>query len=392
MPSDLLFFFGGDDLNFVGSESEKVESVSDCGTNAVAVLANAASKHEQVDAAEEGNIRPDYFADRCGEGVQRENGARIVGASAFFENLHIAFATGVGVQAAAVIDEVFHLVGTKFFRAKEIEKDAGVEIARACAHRNATGRGKAHGGVDGNAIAKRTETCSVAKVGEDGAFGQLRAEVMDEGLVREAVEPIATHAFVAVALRKRKMRSHFRHGLVKDVVKTGELRGRGKDGLGGSDKGEGLRDVHRGKMHGGAKLGEDLRRDALMGDEPRTAMDDAMAYGYRRVLNMLADCFGDYIKGMAWRLVDTCALYERFPSGRTDLQSPVAMANAVGTAGEQGFFIVSAARIEAKFQGRRAAVQNKDQIIFLRQFADHFRYSGHFQLRISSLSMPSACA
>jgi hypothetical protein len=49
------------------------------------------------------------------------------------------------------------------------------------------------------------------------------------------------------------MRRHFRHGVVKYIIKTGELRGFRKDRLRGSDEGQRMRDMKRRKVGGGAK-------------------------------------------------------------------------------------------------------------------------------------------
>ena len=50
-------------------------------------------------------------------------------------------------------------------------------------------------------IVKSAETCSVAKMRENGSFGQLRAEVMNERFIGEAMETIASNTRVEVALR-----------------------------------------------------------------------------------------------------------------------------------------------------------------------------------------------
>jgi hypothetical protein len=101
-----------------------------------------------------------------------------------------------------MIDQIFNLVGAELLRAKKIDKDPGIEISGACAHRDSTGRGEAHCGVDRYPIAKSAETCSIAEMREDGSFGKLRAEVMNERLVRETMETIASNTRVEVALRE----------------------------------------------------------------------------------------------------------------------------------------------------------------------------------------------
>lgn len=200
---DLLFFLCGDDLNFVCSEAEKFEAACNRGTNIVAVLSDPAREYEKVDAAEQSNVGTDYLAYGKGEHIQRKLGVWIVGAGAIFQRLHIAFASGECEEAALMVDQIFNLVGAESLRAKKIDKDTRIEISGACAHRDATGRAEAHGGVDRYPVAKSAETCSIAEMREDGSFGKLRAEVMNERLVREAVETIASNSRVEVALRER---------------------------------------------------------------------------------------------------------------------------------------------------------------------------------------------
>ncbi len=137
---------------------------------------------------------------------------------------------------------------------KKIDKDARIEIAGARAHGNSAGGSEAHGGVDRYSVAKSAETRSVAEMREDGSLGKLRAEVMDERFVGEAVETVAPNTRVEVALRKWQMRCNFGHGPVKCIVEAGELRCCGKDRLRGSDQRERLRDVQRREVCGGAKF------------------------------------------------------------------------------------------------------------------------------------------
>ena len=150
-------------------------------------------------------------------------GLWVIGAGAFFKRLHIALAGGESEKAALMIEQVFQLSAASFSLRKKIEDDAGVEVAGACAHGNAARGSEAHGGVDRYPVTKRTETRSVTQMREDGSFGKLCAEMMHQRLVRNTVETIAANACVEVALRERKMRSDFRHRLMKSVVEAGKL-------------------------------------------------------------------------------------------------------------------------------------------------------------------------
>ena len=230
---------------------------------------------------------------------------RIVRAGALFQRLHIALAGRESEEAALMIEQIFKLVGAELLIAHKVEEDARIEIAGARAHRNAAGGSEAHGGVDRYSVAKSAEAGSVAEMREDGSFGKLRAEMMHQRLVGETVETIASNPCVEIALRERQMRCHFRHGLVKSIVETGEVRRRRKDRLRGSDERQRLRDVQRREMCGGAELVQNLRGDELVRAEVRAAVHDAMSHSHRRGVNMLPDCRSKSGEGIALRFVNT---------------------------------------------------------------------------------------
>ena len=117
MAGDLLLFLRGDNLDFVGSEAEERETIGDGGTNVVAMLTNAAGEDEQIDATEKGCVSADYFADGSGEDVERQDGGRVVGTSAFLESFYVTLAIRETKETAAVIDEIFDSIGGEIFRA-----------------------------------------------------------------------------------------------------------------------------------------------------------------------------------------------------------------------------------------------------------------------------------
>ena len=201
VPRDLSFFLCGDNLDLVCSEAEKFETVCNRGTNIIAIFSDPTGEHEKVYTAEQSNVCTDCLAYGNDEHIQRKRGLWIFGAGASRKRFHIAFAGGESEEATLMIDQVFHLVGAQLLRAKKIDEDPRVEITGACAHGDSAGRGEAHGGVDGFAMVKSAETCSVAKMRENGSFGQLRAEVMNERFIGEAMETIASNTRVEVALR-----------------------------------------------------------------------------------------------------------------------------------------------------------------------------------------------
>ncbi len=105
------------------------------------------------------------------------------------------------------------------------------------------------------------------------------------------MKTVAANARVEIALRNRKMRGDFRHGAVKNVVETSELRRLREDFLHGSDERERLRNVNRCEMHGGAQGFKNMRSDALVREEMRAAVHHAVTDSNGRVLDVLADGF-----------------------------------------------------------------------------------------------------
>ena len=59
---DLLFFLCGDNLNLIGSQTKNLKPFCGRGSNAIAMLSDAAGEDEKVDTTEEGYIRTDYLA------------------------------------------------------------------------------------------------------------------------------------------------------------------------------------------------------------------------------------------------------------------------------------------------------------------------------------------
>src|ERR1700730_7987296 len=146
------------------------------------------------------------------------------------------------------------------------------------------------------------------------------------------------------------MRRHFRNGPMKGIVKAREMLRLGKDGLRGSDERQGLRDVQRREMCGGAKVVHHLWRDELVGAELRAAMYDAMSDCHWRSVNMLADGRSHGRKCVNLRFEDSIALQQRFSAGRTNMQSAVVTSNICCASSQQGLFVVCAAKVDAEFQ------------------------------------------
>ena len=276
---DLEFFLCGENLNLVCGEAKKFEAAGSQGSNIITVFSDAASEDEKIHTTEKGNVRADYLAYSNAKNIQREGGARVVGANALLQHLYVTLPARESEKATLMIEQIFQFVVAELLIAQEVEKNARIEIARARAHRDAAGGREAHGGVDRYSIAKSAEARSVTEMREDGTFGKALAEVMHQRFIGEAMESVALNTRVKVALGKRQVRCYFRDGAVKGIVEAGKVDRRWKDRLRGGDEHQRLRDVQRREMCVGTKLVQNLRRNGLVGAEFGPSVYHAMAYG-----------------------------------------------------------------------------------------------------------------
>jgi len=105
------------------------------------------------------------------------------------------------------------------------------------------------------------------------------------------METIASDPCVEAALREWQVRCHLGHGLVKGIIKAGEMRGRGKDRL------REAMSVNACGMCRGAKCVSERSWCNSCGVmswcamEFRPPMDDAMANRHGRTGNVLLDRF-----------------------------------------------------------------------------------------------------
>src|SRR4051812_23074630 len=203
------------------------------------------------------------------------------------------------------------------------------------------------------------------------------------------MKAIPPNAGVEVISRKRKTCCDFRHRPVKRIVEAGKLRRRWKNLLSGPDQFQRLRNMQRSKVCRRLQFLEYLRRDAPVRPQSRSPVhhsvaDDCWPAG------VVAHHFSNGAECLSLRFVPAVSLHQRFPVGRTNPQRTVAAPDTVRTTGQQWFLVARASEVHAELQRRRTAVQYEKQIALSRPILH--TYFAHFQLRISSLSMPSACA
>jgi len=59
---DLLFFLCGDNLDLIGSQTKNLKPFCGRGSNAIAMLSDAAGEDEKVRAPQQGHVRPNGFS------------------------------------------------------------------------------------------------------------------------------------------------------------------------------------------------------------------------------------------------------------------------------------------------------------------------------------------
>ncbi len=148
MASNLLFFLGGDNLNFSCREPQGFKSVRGRRADVAAVLSDAAGEYHNICTAQQSHVSSDYLAHRASKDVERQSGFGVSGAGAFLQGLYVALPGRETEKTALMIQQSFQFIGIEFLVTQKINDHARVEIARTRTHRNAAGRGEAHCRVD----------------------------------------------------------------------------------------------------------------------------------------------------------------------------------------------------------------------------------------------------
>ena len=80
---------------------------------------------------------------------------------------------------------------------------AGIDVAGSRAADDSAGGRQAHGGVEALAVADGGDGCAVAEMRDDQLFRNVRLQLMNDRLVRNAVIAVAAHAHVEVFFGNR---------------------------------------------------------------------------------------------------------------------------------------------------------------------------------------------
>lgn len=162
-------------IDFVAEEFQVVEGLL---ANVEAVFADAASKHDGVDAREGHGEAADFAGQAVAEHVEGDLGALVAFACCLGQRTHVVAKTAKAEEAGFLVHQVVELVDGAVFLAVllcDVEEDGRVEGAGAGTHDKAFERCEAHGGVDALAVHDGGAAGAVAEVScdEAGFFGLL---------------------------------------------------------------------------------------------------------------------------------------------------------------------------------------------------------------------------
>ncbi len=121
---------------------------------------------------------------------------------------HIGACLGNAEQPGLEIDHRVKLLRRQAFGAGEIPAKAGIEVAAAGAHRNASARLQRHAGIDGLAIANGRKAGTIAQIAHHNPAGCRRLsreprQLAGEIGVGQAVKTVAAQPLRLVAPRDR---------------------------------------------------------------------------------------------------------------------------------------------------------------------------------------------
>ena len=127
---------------------------------------------------------------------------------------------------------------------EQVQKNAGIEVTRACAHHEATGGCKSHRRIDTDSATHSRHARPVPKVRDEdtavGLCGRDGVEFLHDVLIGQPVKPETDHTLVAETPGQRVNLREARHAPVKLSVEACHLRDVWKGPDGGLDRQNGL--------------------------------------------------------------------------------------------------------------------------------------------------------
>ena len=154
------------------------------------------------------------------------------------QNPHVAPDAGNPEQTGTVIDQMFEHGRIELLFTRQIDQNAGIEIAAPRAHDHATGWSQSHAGIDRYSVLDRGDAGAITEMGDDQAVRRFR-KLVHNRFAGKAVEAIALNTSRLKFPGERKHMRALRHFGVECGIETCRLRKPGKMLLGEADDRQG---------------------------------------------------------------------------------------------------------------------------------------------------------
>ena len=146
----------------VEANAHELEALQDAASHLHAVLSDAASEHDGVDAAHRGGVGADVLAALVGEHGDRQAGAVVAFFGLRLDVAQVVAEAAEPLEAAVAVEQRVGLVDAEL--ARELEHHTGVDVAAAGSHHEALERCEAHRGLHRAAELDRACARPVAEV------------------------------------------------------------------------------------------------------------------------------------------------------------------------------------------------------------------------------------
>src|SRR6202011_4783596 len=129
-------------------KAEALQAVADFGAHGGVVFANPACKHQEIKTAENRNVSGDNLLRRSGKHLDGEARA-VVFTGGCAQLAHVAGEAGNSEETRFFVQEFLELRDIVSIGAKDVERNAGIQIPGTTSHDDAARRGEPHGRIDG---------------------------------------------------------------------------------------------------------------------------------------------------------------------------------------------------------------------------------------------------
>jgi len=224
-------------LGFVNGNAHVFQSAGGSSPGLIIVFADACGEDDGIYAAHSSGISADVLLNIIGEDIEGQLGALVAFFGGIVKVTEVGGNTGNAKDAGLLVENVQDLFNGHVLVLAEEFNDGGVDAAAAGTHGKTIKGGKAHGGVNADALVNCSDGGTVAQMaGNDLAFGYGLAEeiggLLGNITVGSSVEAVATDAVLGVVLIRDGIdESLGGHLGVESGIKNGYLGNTGHGGF-----------------------------------------------------------------------------------------------------------------------------------------------------------------